>query len=157
MSTDITPRQVRKIKTMSGRLFGNDDDAYREMLWGVARVKSCTACNRPQASLIIAHLEKCLGIRPAGPQDRRLHSKAPAPARPEQPPRISASQLWEIKERWGRVCRAADQEKALRSFLKDRMRMPENPEWLSLPEAQKVLNALKAMGLRRATGAAAGK
>jgi hypothetical protein len=155
MAQEISPRQVKYIKAMSRRVFGADDEAYREMLWRVVKVKSCRDCSRLKASLVIEHLEKCLGIRKAGQRDRRLHSRAPAPARPAAQARASARQVYEIRERWGRVSRAVDQEQALRHFL-GRMRLPQAVEWLSLPQAQKVIEALKQMARRAGAGHAEG-
>ncbi len=66
MSQVINPKQIRKIKTMAGKIFGRDDEAYREMLWGVAKVKSCTELGGIKIDLVIKHLEKCLGQRPVG-------------------------------------------------------------------------------------------
>lgn len=79
MSQVINPKQIRKIKTMAGKIFGRDDEAYREMLWGVAKVKSCTELGGIKIDLVIKHLEKCLGQRPVGARDRRLHTKAKIP------------------------------------------------------------------------------
>ncbi len=82
-----------------------------------------------------------------------MHTKAKIP--PPTPPlekggvlRSTARQVWEIKELWGRVARAADKDQSLRNFL-GRMRLPQNPEWLTLTQAQRIIEALKAMAQRQ--------
>ncbi|MCL4501158.1 MAG: regulatory protein GemA [Deltaproteobacteria bacterium] len=153
----ITRPQQRKLHAMARQVFGGDRDAYLEMLWGVAKVKSSTELTFAKASLVIDHLQKCLGQRPQGRHYRRLHSKAPQPqAGKPGPPRITARQMWEIRELWPKVCRAEDHKKALSSFLA-RMRLPENLVWLTLNQAQKVIEALKQMAARAALKAMGGK
>ena len=83
----ITRGQIKKIKVLQ-RAAGLDDDLYREMLWGVARVKSCKELKGPKVQLVIKHLEKCLGKegkRGKGEKDRpqnpepRTRNPEPAP------------------------------------------------------------------------------
>lgn len=61
MTITITPAQIKYIKTMSRQVFGNDDEAYREMLQAQARVKTCKDLQGPKIDLVIRHLEKSLG------------------------------------------------------------------------------------------------
>lgn len=145
MTYGISPRQIKFIKTMSRQVFGGDDAAYREMLWGVARVKSCKELKGAKIDVVIRHLEKCLGKQAPEPGDRRLHSRAPKPlaGKPVQP-RATARQVYEIRELWNLVSRAADKEKALRSFLSNRFKVSAM-EWLTLPQASKVIEGLKQM------------
>ena len=74
----ISASQIKKIKTMQ-RALGLDDDAYREMLWGVARVTSCKDLKGPKIQLAIKHLEKCLGgvIRGQGPGAGKTQNPKP--------------------------------------------------------------------------------
>ena len=58
-----------------------------------------------------------------------------------------------IRRLWGRVSRVAQEwgpesrqaHEALKTFLWRRFQVPA-PEWLTLPQAQRVIEALKAMG-----------
>lgn len=155
MTYGISWKQIKFIKTMSRQVFGGDDAAYREMLWGVARVKSCKELKGAKIDVVIRHLEKCLGKQAPEPGDRRLHSRAPNPPRPPLSKggvsRATARQVYEIRELWAIVSRAADKEKALRSFLLNRFKVSAM-EWLTLPQASKVIEGLKQM-VRRANTA----
>ncbi len=126
--------QVRKIKTLQGLVFGDDDAAYREMLQGQAGVKSCKDLRGPKIDRVIRHLERCAGQ-----------------VKKEQPGYIG-----EIKRRWARVSRVAQEWgaesrqsiQALNKFV-FRVAGVAAVEWLTLPQGQKVIEALKAMGGRR--------
>jgi phage gp16-like protein len=136
MRYDISPAQIKKIKVMQRKL-GLDDDAYREMLWGVAREKSCKDLKGPKIQLVMKHMERCLGIE----------GKTSKP-RP---------QVREIRRLWGRVSRVAQEwgpesrqaHEALNKFLWRRFQAAA-PEWLTAPQASNVIEALKAMGRREA-------
>jgi phage gp16-like protein len=131
---EISAPQIQKIKVMQRKL-GLDDDAYREMLWGVAKVKSCKELKGPKIQLVMKHMEKCLGIEGKTSQPR--------------------PQVREIRRLWGRVSRVAQEwgpesrqaHQALKTFLWGRFKVAA-PEWLTLPQAQRVIEALKAMGRR---------
>jgi hypothetical protein len=144
LSYSISKRQIKYIKTMSRQVFGGDDEAYREMLWAVAKVKSCKDLKGAKIDLVIGHLEKCIGKRPPEPGDRRVHTRAPVPPQPAKPAWATARQVYEIRELWNIVSRAADKEKALRKFLWNRFGVSAL-KWLSLTEAQKIIEGLKAM------------
>jgi len=139
---EISNAQIKKIKVMQ-RVMGLDDDAYREMLWGVARVKSCKELKGLKIQLVMKHMEKCLGIE----------GKTSKP-RP---------QVREIRRLWGRVSRVAQEwgpesrqaHEALNKFLWRRFQAAA-PEWLTLPQAQRVIEALKAMGRREVQACGAG-
>lgn len=147
----ISSAQVKKIKVMQ-RAMGLDDDAYREMLWGVARVKSCKELTGPKIQLVMKHLEKCLGqdYQPVPPTENRKLKTG------NRPLRATEAQLVNIRRLWGRVSRAAQEwgpesrqaHQALMTFLWGRFKVAA-PEWLTLPQAQRVIEALKAMGQRR--------
>lgn len=147
MSYGISKNQVKYIQVMRRRVFGDDREAYLEMLWGVAKVRSCLDLTGPKIKLVIRHLEKCLGIRPPAPQDRRLHTRAPQPQGKPAPLKATALQVYEIRRLWGLYAEAADKERALRNWLQGR-NWPASPEWLTLPQAQRVIEALKRMVLR---------
>lgn len=134
--TSITLAQRRKIQAMRKQIFGDDDEGYREMLWGVARVKSSSELTRLTAGLVITHLNKFLGVA--------------------EPPKPSP-QVRLIRRLWAQVSRAPvkEREKALRAFLR-RMRLPESLEWLSPAQAQTVIEALKAMVARQVAKGAKG-
>lgn len=152
VSYEISSGQVRKIKTMSGKVFGQDDTAYREMLRGQAGVASCKELKGPKIQQVIRHLEKCLGAV----KDHRLETCAttqnPEPRIQNLPLRATDSQLAEIRRLWGRVSRVAQEwgresrqaHEALKTFLWRRFKAPA-PEWLSLSQAQRVIEGLKAM------------
>jgi len=150
MTYQITPGQVGKIKTMAGKIFGGDDEAYREMLWGVARVKSCKELAGPKIQLVIRHLEQCLGQASQG-QGPGVRGQE----KPQGPQRATDDQLGLIRGLWARVSRVAQEwgpesrqaHQALNMFLYRRFRAAA-PEWLTLPQAQRVIEALKAMGHR---------
>jgi hypothetical protein len=159
---EISKGQIKKIKVMQ-RAAGLDDDLYREMLWGLARVRSCKDLKGPKVQLVIKHLERCLGVGRASrpPQGyKRTAGGTPAPldARPTGPPgplRATADQLEHIRRLWGRVSRAAQEwgpesaqaHQALKTFLWGRFKAAA-PEWLTLAQASKVIEAIKAMGQR---------
>lgn len=131
---EISRGQIKKIKVLQ-RAVGLDDDDYREMLWGVARVKSCKELRGPKIQLVIKHLEKCLGIEGKNGKPR--------------------PQVREIRRLWGRMSRVAQEwgpesrqaHQALNRFLLKRFQTAA-PEWLTAPQASKVIEALKAMGRR---------
>jgi hypothetical protein len=154
---EISSGQIKKIKVMQ-RAMGLDDDGYREMLWGVARVKSCKDLKGPKIQLVMKHMERCLGkeqgpgARGQGP-GKTLNLKP----RTQNPPlRATADQLEHVRRLWGRVSRAAQEwgpesrqaHEALNRFLWGRFKVAA-PEWLTLPQAQRVIEAIKAMGHRR--------
>jgi hypothetical protein len=139
----ITRPQQVKIQTLRHQLFGADDGKYREMLGGF-KVGSSKELSFARAGMVIEHLEECLGKGAASREPGAVKAKSKARAG-----RASEEQLFEIRRRWGLLSVAAPHERegALRKFLKRRFRVAA-PEWLSLPQAQKVLNALKAMKQR---------
>jgi hypothetical protein len=142
----ITKPQIKKIKVLQ-RAVGLDDDGYREMLWGVARVKSCKELQGPKIDLIIRHLEKCAGKITPSPAVHKGIGKAPL--------RATEAQLQNILRLWGRVSRVAQEwgpgsrqaHEALKTFLHRRFNVAAL-EWLTLPQAQRAIEALKAMGRR---------
>lgn len=144
---EISKPQIKKIKTLQ-RAVGLDDDGYREMLWGVARVKSCKDLKGPKIQVVIKHLERCAGQIPPNPPLPKGGGKGPLRATPDQ--------LEHIRRLWGRVSRVAQEwgpesrqaHEALNKFLWRRFQKAA-PEWLTLPQAQRVIEALKAMGRRR--------
>ena len=142
----ITAKQIRYIKTLAGKVFGGDDAAYREMLWCQAKVKSCKDLKGALVEVVIRHLERSLGKTPPTPP---LEKGGEA----RKQPRATTQQLDEIRRRWDRLCVAPpwEREGALRKFLQRRFHV-NSPEWLTLAEAQKVLNGLKAM-MKRGPGA----
>ncbi len=134
------PQQV-KIQVLRRQLFGEDEGAYREMLGGF-KVGSSKELSFNRAGMVIEHLEECLGIKAeAGKRGKGEKGKRAG--------RASQEQLTEIRRRWDALSVAPpwEREKGLRQFLKRRFHVTA-PEWLSLEEAQKVLNGLKAMGKR---------
>ena len=166
----ISAPQIKKIKTMQ-RALGLDDDGYREMLWGVARVKSCTELKGPKIQMVMKHMEKCLGggkqvsgVRGQGSEKqvsgvRGQGSGKTRNLEPETrnlPLRATEAQLAEIRRLWGRVSRAAAEwgtesrqaHQALNKFLWGRFKVVAL-EWLTLRQAQRVIEAIKAMGRRR--------
>jgi hypothetical protein len=154
---EISNAQVKKIKTMQ-RAMGLDDDAYREMLWGVARAKSCKDLKGPKIQLVMQHMERCLG---GGKQVSGSRGQGPGKTlnlKPETrnlPLRATEAQLINIRRLWGRVSRAAQEwgpesrqaHEALNKFLWGRFKVAA-PEWLTLPQAQRVIEALKAISRR---------
>lgn len=151
----MSAAQRGRIKGLAGQIYGRDREGYEEMLQGQIGKTSIRGISMLEASLVITHLEKFLGLPPRPAPDKVKSPKATRGPQVDSPapsgkPRISPRQLWEIRdELWPKVCRGADQKKALHSFLR-RMKMPEDPEWLTLKDAQKVIEALKAMALREA-------
>lgn len=156
--------QVRKIKTLQGLVFGDDDAAYREMLQGQAGVKSCKDLRGPKIDRVIRHLERCAGQ--VG--DKRSAGETPAPTgrRGKRGPlRATEEQLEKIKVLWNNVSRVVweygtesrQAAQALNKFLLRRFKVAA-PEWLTLPQAQDVIEALKEMDKRReAAGQGPGK
>ena len=144
MSYVISPGQIKYIKTMSRQVFGGDDYAYREMLRGLAQVKSCKDLKGAKIGVVIRHLEKCLG--------RRTPERRTPPRRIGA--RATAEQLEEIRRRWDSIslARPWKREGALRKFLQRRFHVAA-PERLTLPLAQKVIEGLKAMAARPAKAA----
>jgi hypothetical protein len=147
----ITPRQIRKIKVLARRL-GLDDGEYREMLWGVARVKSCKELTGPMIDAVIRHLQRCTGApspQPSPSGERGL-TGAPAGKPTSSPGLATARQLAAIRGMWDRVSLAppAGREQALRKFLFKHFRVAA-VEWLDLSTASKVIEGLKKM-VRRA-------
>ncbi|MBM4301631.1 MAG: regulatory protein GemA [Deltaproteobacteria bacterium] len=142
----ISKGQIKKIKVLQ-RAVGLGDDGYREMLWGVARVKSCKDLKGPKISLVIKHLEKCLGKQGSGVRGQGSARNLPLKA--------TEAQLLTIRRLWGRVSRAgqewgpesAQAHQALKAFLWGRFKAAA-PEWLTLAQAQRVIEAIKAMGRR---------
>ena len=135
MTITITPGQIKYIKTLARQVFGGDDTAYREMLWGQARVKSCKDLKGPQIDLVIRHLEKCLGQEKA--RDNSL-----------------SGQVRLIKALWDRVSYAPPgpaRDKALQKFLRNRFQVGA-VAWLTPAKASDVIEALKEMVKRSAGG-----
>lgn len=153
MSYAPSRAQVRKIKTLQGLVFGDDDAAYREMLRGQAGVGSCKDLRGPKIDRVIRHLERCAGQT----GNKRSAGETPAPTgRGKRGPlRATEEQLDKIKVLWNNVSRVAwefgtesrQATQALNKFLLRRFRVAA-PEWLTLLQAQKVIEALKAMGGR---------
>jgi hypothetical protein len=167
----IQPKQIRKIKVLSRRVFGADDEGYRDMLRGLTggQAASCKDLRGAQIDLVIKHLERCLGQgapspQPSPPQGRggegpQAGTPVPLDARPtgtSGPPRATASQLKEIQRLWGRVSRAAQEfgpeshqaSWALDKWLYRRFQVGALG-WLTLTDGQKVIQALKAMERRQ--------
>ncbi len=141
MTFTIKPGQIKKIKVLARQVFGGDDAAYREMLWGQAKVKSCKALKGPAIDLVIRHLERCAG------GDARTTRDARATGR-------TMSQIEFIRFLWDRVSYAPPgeaREKALRQFLKRRFQVAA-VEWLTPAVASKVIEALKEMRQRQGSG-----
>ena len=152
---EISKGQIKKIKVLQ-RAAGLDDDLYREMLWGVARVKSCKELKGPKVQVVIKHLEQCAGKQGSGVRGQGSgKTRNLKPETCNQPPRATEAQLREIRRLWGRVSRAgqewgpesAQAHQALKTFLWGRFKAAA-PEWLTLAQASKVIEALKAMGSR---------
>ena len=160
MAIDISARQIKKIKTLQ-RAAGLDDDLYREMLWGVARVKSCKELKGPKVQLVIKHLEQCVGKQGPEKQGSGARSQGSGIAR-NLPLKATEDQLEHIRRLWGRVSRVAQEwgpesrqaREALNKFLWRRFQVAA-PEWLTLAQASRVIEAAKAMCKReeRACGA----
>ena len=132
MTITITPAQIKYIKTMSRQVFGNDDEAYREMLQAQARVKTCKDLQGPKIDLVIRHLEKSLGQEKAREDSLK-------------------GQVRLIKALWDRVSYAPPgkpREKALRKFLRTRFQTGA-VEWLTPKTASDVIEALKVMAARQ--------
>jgi len=155
---DISPGQVKKIKTMQ-RAVGLSDAAYREMLRGQAGVESCKDLKGPKIQIVIRHLESCLGgvssEQGAVNSEQKIH-RLEAGATVPGPLWATAWQLKEIRRLWGRVSRVAAEwgpesrqaHKALNKFLWRRFKVTAL-EWLTLTQAQRVIEGLKAMAGRR--------
>jgi|WetSurMetagenome_2_1015567.scaffolds.fasta_scaffold394292_2 hypothetical protein len=152
----ISKPQIKKIKTLQ-RAIGLDDDGYREMLWGVARAKSCKELQGPKIQLVMKHLERCLGKEQVS-GSRCQGSGKTRNLKPEtrNPPlRATEAQLINIRRLWGRASHVAQEwgpesrqaHEALKIFLWKRFKVAA-PEWLTLAQAQRVIEALKAMGQR---------
>jgi len=169
MNYEISPAQIRKIKTMSGKVFGRDDAAYREMLRGQAGVLSCKELKGPKIQRVIRHLERCLGgvsSEQGAGSSRSTGAGTPTenrkPKTENRPLRATEAQLAEIRRLWGRVSRVAlewgresrQAHEALSKFLWRRFRAAA-PEWLTLAQAQGVIEGLKAMAGRPGKAAAA--
>jgi hypothetical protein len=137
----ISRPQQKKIQVMRRQLFGADDGAYREML-GAFKVQSSSELSFARAGMVIEHLEECVG---AGSTRHGRLEAAPTKTGGRLR-RANAEQLREIRRRWDVLSTALPHERegALRRFLRRRFHVAA-PEWLSLSEAQKVLNGLKAM------------
>lgn len=134
MQVAIQPAQIKKIKVLQRRL-GLDDDAYREMLWGIARVKSCKDLSGPKIDLVITHLERCAG------QSRDPGGGGQAAGGPRM---ATVNQIRMIRQLWARVSRARDKWPALRVFLKNRFGV-ERLEWLRFQQVGNVIEGLKKM------------
>lgn len=135
----ITPAQIKYIKTLQ-RAAGLDDDAYREMLEGVAGVKSCKDLTGARIDRVIRHLAQCSGGAPA--------AGASGPA--AGPRMATLRQLFAIRRLWALVSVSsfAEQAAALKKFLKNRYGV-EILEWLTFSQAGKVIEGLKSMQQRR--------
>jgi hypothetical protein len=151
----ITSGQVKLIKTLA-RAAGLEDDDYRLMLWGQARVKSCKDLAGAQVERVIRHLQACAGQGPkerergAGARGREGAPFDPRAAAPPVPRALATDrQHQEIRRLWGQVTRAeaGNQEEALKVFLRTRFKV-QAFAWLTLLQAQKVIQALQAMAGR---------
>jgi len=161
MAIGISPRQIKKIKVLQ-RAAGLDDDLYREMLWGLARVKSCKDLKGPKIQVVIKHLEQCVGKVSGSRCQGSGKARNLKPETRNLPLKATEAQLGEIRRLWGRASRAgrewgpesAQAHQALKTFLWGRFRVAA-PEWLTLQQAQRVIEAVKAIGKReeRACGA----
>ncbi len=145
MQVSISKGQIKKIKALARRVFGNNDDLYREMLWGVAKVRSCKDLSGPKIDLIIRHLEKCAGQGRKSPGAAR----APESVTCAGPLRATERQLAAIRRWWNQISvfSPAERERALRNFLKRRFGV-ERLEWLTRQQATKVIEGMKAMARR---------
>lgn len=107
-----------------------DDDAYRAMLWSVARVKSSTELDFAGRRKVLDHLEAC-GFKRTKPQPRKL-------ADDPQSKKIRA--LWLELHAAGKVRNPS--ESALAAFVK-RQTGRDALQWLNSREASAVIEELK--------------
>ena len=103
-----------------------DDDAYRAMLWAIARVRSSKDLDWTGRKRVLDHLVKCgwknSAKRPADPVSRKIRSQ------------------WLTLRDLGALTDPS--EKALRAFVKRTVGV-ERLEWLNGRQAETVIEALK--------------
>lgn len=112
---------------------GMDEDAYRDLLFALERVRSARDLDWGGRKRVLEHLKKC-GWKPAPPRK----AKASKPAAPGQDGLVHA--LWAELHATGKVRDPSDA--ALGSWLK-RNHWPERAEWLDNRQILKAIEALK--------------
>lgn len=112
---------------------GMDEDAYRDLLFALERVRSAKDLDWGGRKRVLEHFKK-LGWRPTAPKK----AGAIRPVATGQPGMIVA--LWAELHAAGRVRNPSDA--ALGTWLK-RNRMPERVEWLSNAQLNRAIEALK--------------
>ena len=141
----ISPRQIKQIHTIKGKL-GLDDDAYR-LLLGRYQVKSSKQLTWRQAEELIDDLNRQTG--------HKIESRAPAPGPRSlkytdlegRPGMCSGKQARMIEAMWAEVSRATtaeDREHALWVFLR-RITGTDHFRFLKSWQVEKVVKALTEM------------
>lgn len=129
-AADLRRRELAQIHVAKTQL-AMSDDAYRAMLWAVARVKSAADLDWTGRKRVLDHLKHC-GFKPAKAAGAR------AQARDDQSRKIRA--LWLDLAQAGAV--RDPSEAALASFVR-RHTGADALQWLSVAQASRIIEHLK--------------
>jgi len=128
--TDARRRLLARVHIVAKEL-GLDEETYRTVLERCAGVSSAAGATDAQLDLVLAEFRR-LGWKP-----RRRRSAKP-----------HVRKIWAM---WGELVRRGiwrdRRRSSLRAFVK-RQTGIDNPEWLTHPDADAVIEALKAIGTR---------
>lgn len=113
---------------------GLDDDAYRDMLWTVARVRSSAELDFSGRIKVLEHL-KSRGFKPK--QAAKAKQKAPLSNEPQHK---MIRGLWLELHAVGTVLDPSEQ--AISRFIKNQTKI-DRIEWLSTSQASQVIERLK--------------
>lgn len=129
---DLRRSEIAQIK-IGAKQLGLEDDAYRDMLFALARVRSAADLDWTGRKRVIEHLRDCGAT--VGKQRRHTDNA--------QAEKIKA--LWAALAQGGAVRDGSPA--ALSAWVKRQTRVSA-PEWLSTAEARTVIEALKAWAAR---------
>lgn len=124
--------EIAQIK-IGAKQLAMEDEAYRDMLFALGRVRSAADLDWTGRKRVIEHLRECGAS--VGKQRRRTDN----------------AQAEKIKALWAALAQAGvvrdGSPAALSAWLKRQTRMSA-PEWLSTAEASRVIESLKGWGAR---------
>lgn len=128
---DLRRAEIAQIK-IGAKQLGLEDDAYRDMLFALARVRSAADLDWTGRKRVIEHLKAC-----------------GATVGKQRKPRDGQAE--KIKALWAALAQAGvvrdGSPAALSAWLKRQTRMSA-PEWLSTAEASRVIESLKSWAAR---------
>lgn len=142
IALDARRRDLAEIH-IAKKALGMEDDAYRDMLWTVARVRSAADLDHAGRRAVLDHLRKC-GFRPRpAPATVRDHGKKPAVPADRQA----------LVDKLEALLAAAGRPWKYAASMAKRMFHVDQLEWASAEQLRKLIAALEYDRRRRAARA----